>query len=96
MLAKSIFYAQQTKRIENHCINVQVEMTLETEFTTADFVISLNLVIVLEVFFKKEWEFFCLCKMFPTQTINLAICLGIYVGIRLMPKQIARVETSNR
>ena len=54
MLAKSIFYAQQTKRIENHCINVQVEMTLETEFTTADFVISLNLVIVLEVFFKKE------------------------------------------
>ena len=62
MLAKSIFYAQQTKRIENHCINVQVEMTLETEFTTADFVISLNLVIVLEVFLKKSENFFASAK----------------------------------
>ena len=85
MLAKNIFYAQQTKKSDKHFTNFH--MTHETEFTNAYFVI-LKVVKKWKIsFFKKENFFasakFCRCKV--------AICLGIYFGICRMPTQIARV-----
>ena len=40
--------------------------------------------------------YFCLGKVWPMQTSNLAICLGIHLGICCIPTRIARVvkETS--
>ena len=40
-------------------------------------------------------KFFCLGKILPAQTSNLAICLDIYVGICRMPTQIASVTTES-
>ena len=74
-------------------------MNLDTEFTTADFVI-------LKVFKKMKKKkkklqgflkrkFFSFGKILPTQTSNLAICLDIYVGICRMLTGIARVTTGS-
>ena len=71
-------------------------MKLETEFTTADFVILKTVKKMKNnKFFEEKRNFFGFGKILSTQTSNLAICLNIYVGICCLPTKIARITKGN-
>ena len=79
MLAKSIFYARQTKRSEKQCKIFKLRWNDTRKWI--DHCRCFNIKGCRKMknnnFFFKMRKFFCLLKMLPTQTSNLAICLGI-------------------